>query len=142
MHSAAAQVGACGVPNRCCQAGLNKIEVLINNDCWGAVAYATVNSGPQRPVSYTAVMVLQPAGGGPATNYTTVKLPGLGLPTPASAASTSVCFKLRDSGSTSCPTAKSLCGGGLAPGQCFVSLFNAAADCCPTSLVTAPMTSN
>ena len=124
------QVGACGIPNHCCQADLNKVEVLIGNTCWGAVQYATVNGGPQRPVSYTAVTMQRPL----AANYTTVKLTGLALPSPTAAAGAQVCFKLLDSGSTPCSTAQSLCGH--AGGQCFVSLFNAAADCCPTSLVS------
>ena len=92
------------------------------NTCWGAVEYALLN-GQQRSVSYQSVRTQQ------GLNFTTAKLSNLGFHDPASASGAKVCFKLRDSASTQCPSAAAFCGGS----SCRVSLFNAAADCCPTS---------
>ena len=102
----------------------------IGNKCWGSVEYALLG-GKQRSVSYSAVAT-QGSFGQPGMNYTTVKLPGLGFPSPPAAAGAQICFKLRDSSTTPCFTKDTLCG----IGGCYVSLFNSRADCCPTSLVT------
>eukprot|EP00955_Chlamydomonas_euryale_P009083 97247-Chlamydomonas_euryale.AAC.1 len=115
-------VGACEVANRCCDVDLLKIEFLVGNSCWGAVEYALVNGG-NRGVAYARVE----ANG---RQYTTMKISQLGLPI-SQAAGTTVCFKLRSSRETSCPTAATLCEGPF----CSYSMFNSQQDCCPTSTV-------
>jgi hypothetical protein len=94
------------------------------------VQYATVygkgyGNGQTRSVSYTAVQ--DPTG----NVRTIVKITNLQGSTPSNADGTTVCFKLRDSASTKCPTAVSLCDGP----RCLFSIFNNQQDCCPTDFM-------
>ena len=130
--------GICSlVGSPCCGMDISKIEFLISSACWGAVSTVTVVSGGNRTTQRSVSYARASSGG---SQYTTMVLSGLKIPSPSATPSASeglrVCFQLR--GTPQCPTVTSLCNTpipGYAPSQpvCAYSLFNSGLNCCPTS---------
>ncbi|GAX85828.1 hypothetical protein CEUSTIGMA_g13243.t1, partial [Chlamydomonas eustigma] len=118
---------ACNASAPCCSMNLNKIEIFMNNNCWGAVSNLTVNGSPL-PTSYS-----QYTWNG--QTYDTFKATKLNIQQ-SNAQGLLICITL----SPICPTLVDFCyGAGTGPGGhgCEYAMFSSDQTCCPTTETTS-----